>query len=110
MKIFGDRSVAGFPAEKSGKPGRAPAKPGSKDNLYILETADDLELTFRKTGVLDSVREADTAASSSEAGDVDLRAIKQKLSLLNDRLLNHPAEALSAHAHLTSKAVAALLD
>jgi hypothetical protein len=112
MRINVDRASAGFPSEKNEKPGkitpsfRSDAASGAQTD----ETRDELELTNRRTAILDSVRETNMAAvSSTESAAGNLSAIKQRLASLNNYIQENPIEALSAHANLDPETVARLI-
>jgi hypothetical protein len=114
MKIHFDRTTAGFSAEKSEKTGKI-AQASKSDvqvntNATIPETKDEVELSNRKVAVLNSVRESNVDALSSETGPEQFIAMRNKLASLTGYMQDNPQEAIAAHAHLDSETVARLIS
>ena len=112
MRITIDRASAGFPSEMNELSGKTAlsSKTDTAAGVQPDESQDALELTSRRTAMIDSVRETNMAAVSSTASAAgNLSAIKQKLAVLNNYIQENPLEALSAHANLDPETVARLI-
>jgi hypothetical protein len=106
MKIQPDRITAGFTAEKTEKQSKLPqtAKPVSSP---LVDTKDAYEMTSKKAAVLNAARE--TAEPYQIPDEEMLKAVRERLAIVNRYMLKNPDEALSAQANLNADTVADLV-
>ena len=106
MKISNDPKTPGLTSEKSDTQSRVLKKRSPEKNAPVLPAADELELTGMNSRILE-IESANTAAVEFDLSAVPI--MKEKLASLNDYILSHTAEALSAQANLSADTVAGLI-
>lgn len=110
MKIFNDPKTPGLTSEKNETQSHVLKKRNPEKNAPVLPEADELELTSRKTPPAGHMREVENANTAAVEFDVSaVPMMKVKLASLNDYILSHTAEALSAQANLSADTVAGLI-
>lgn len=110
MKILNDSKTPGLVPEKNETQGRVSKKQGSEKSAPVLPAADELELTSRMAPPVNQMRETEIANAAAVEFDVsEVPMMKMKLASLNNYILSHTAEALSAQANLSAATVAGLI-
>lgn len=110
MKIFNDPKTPGLISDKNETQNRVSKKQGPEKNAPVLPAADELALTSRKAPPAPQMREIENANTAAVEFDVSaVPMMKMKLASLNNYILSHTAEALSAQANLSADTVAGLI-